>query len=194
MKWIQKSQYQPDGAARPSPRGFTLIERLGVIAIIALLAARCGVPALHAADTTFTKITTGAIVTDEGMFAGCAWGDYNNDGFLDLFVTNGGPQGDVTRSNFLYRNDGNTNQWIKLKLVGTASNRAAIGAKVRVKATIGGNTVWQLREISGGSGWGAKVVSSRISASAMPRTSTPSASSGRPASCRRCTTWRRNSS
>lgn len=39
-----------------------------------------------------------------------------------------------------------------MRLVGTLSNRSAIGAKVRVKATIRGKTFWQLREISGGSG------------------------------------------
>ena len=31
------------------------------------------------------------------------------------------------------------------------ANRTAIGAKVRVKATIDGKTVWQMREVSGGS-------------------------------------------
>ena len=53
---------------------------------------------------------------------------------------------------FLYRNNGNTNSWITFKLVGTVSNRSAIGAKVRVKATIRGKTYWQMREISNGDG------------------------------------------
>ena len=54
-------------------------------------------------------------------------------------------------NNAFFHNNGNTNHWINLKLVGTASNRAAIGAKVRVLATIGGKTFWQRRDI-GGSG------------------------------------------
>ena len=41
-----------------------------------------------------------------------------------------------------------------MKCVGTASNRAGIGAKVRVRATIRTADVWQLREISGGTGFG----------------------------------------
>ncbi len=98
-------------------------------------------------DGTFGRITSGRIVSDIGNFIGCAWGDYDNDGFLDLYVSNGAYQnGD--QSNFLYRNNGNSNAWIKVKLVGTVSNRSAIGAKVRVQATIRGRTITQLREIS----------------------------------------------
>jgi gliding motility-associated-like protein len=37
---------------------------------------------------SFTKITTGAIVTDTSNALGSAWGDYDNDGYLDLFVAN----------------------------------------------------------------------------------------------------------
>ena len=100
-------------------------------------------------DSTFTRVTEGTLVNDAGNSVGCAWGDYDNDGFLDLFVANGA-FGDVSQNNFLYRNNGNTNKWIKIKLVGTVSNRAAIGAKVRIKTTIGAKTVSQLREISSG--------------------------------------------
>jgi hypothetical protein len=103
-------------------------------------------------DGTFTRITEGSIVNDVGQGQGCAWGDYDNDGFVDLFVANGGfAVGIHKQANFLYRNNGNANNWITLKLVGTVSNRGAIGAKVRVRAVIGGRALWQLREISGGS-------------------------------------------
>ncbi len=96
-------------------------------------------------DGRFSLVTAGSVSTDSGLSLTCAWGDYDNDGFLDLFVT--------TRAGYdklLYHNNGNSNHWIMIKLVGTASNRSAIGAKVRVKATIGGKTVWQTREIAGG--------------------------------------------
>ena len=38
---------------------------------------------------TFTRIAAGAIVADVGDSHPCAWGDFNNDGHLDLFVGNG---------------------------------------------------------------------------------------------------------
>ena len=102
-------------------------------------------------DGTFARVTEGSIVNDRGNSVGCAWGDYDNDGFLDLFVTNGAFGGE-NQTNFLYRNNGNNNNWIKIKLVGTVSNRAAIGAKVRIKATIGGRSITQLREVASGVG------------------------------------------
>lgn len=52
-------------------------------------------------DGTFTKITTGAIVNDGGNSTGCAWADYDRDGFVDLFVCN------RNQPNFLYHNNGN---------------------------------------------------------------------------------------
>ena len=50
-------------------------------------------------DGTFTDVTEEAGVGDTGYGHGCAVGDYNNDGYLDLYVTNYG-------NNRLYRNNG----------------------------------------------------------------------------------------
>ena len=98
-------------------------------------------------DGTFTQITEGDLVNDGGDSACGAWGDYDNDGFVDLFVANssnlGGP-------NFLYHNDGNDNGWIKIRCVGRSSNRSAIGTRIRLKARIGGEGFWQLRTIPDG--------------------------------------------
>ena len=107
-------------------------------------------------DGTFTRVTEGAVANDGGRSWGCAWADYDNDGDLDLFVANGmAPTSSphTSEPGFLYRNDGGTNYWIVLHLVGNVSNRSAIGTKVRVLATIRGQTFWQLREVSGGSGY-----------------------------------------
>jgi hypothetical protein len=107
-------------------------------------------------DGTFTGVETGAPVEDNGAGINSwsvAWGDYNNDGFLDILVANGGSAVAVAQPNSLYKNNGNANAWIKIRCEGTASNRSGIGAKVRIKAVIAGKEVWQLREISHGGGW-----------------------------------------
>jgi hypothetical protein len=105
----------------------------------------------------FTRITAGSLVNDVNWSEGGVWGDYDNDGFMDLFVANGGLAGQPgppkPQANSFFHNNGNTNGWLKLKLIGTVSNRAAIGTKVRVRATTGGKSFWQMREISGGDGF-----------------------------------------
>jgi hypothetical protein len=67
---------------------------------------------------------------------GAAYADIDNDGFLDVLVTtNAGPA-------FLFHNEGGTNHSLRLKLVGTKSNRDGIGAVVRV--TSGSEKQWKM--------------------------------------------------
>ncbi|WP_046244722.1 FG-GAP-like repeat-containing protein [Hymenobacter terrenus] len=57
----------------------------------------------------FAKITTGPVVTDATTSYAGTWVDYDNDGDVDLFVTNGlgqTPTGYAAQNNALYRNDG----------------------------------------------------------------------------------------
>ena len=100
-------------------------------------------------DGTFVQVLSGDPVQHSGGGT-CSWVDYDNDGFLDLFLTGGEPG---PLPNLLYHNNGNSNAWLEVKCVGTVANRSAIGAKVRVHASIGGKTFWQLREINNGGGW-----------------------------------------
>ncbi len=62
---------------------------------------------------------------------GAAYADIDNDGFLDMLeTTNGGPA-------ILFHNEGGTNHSVRLKLVGTKSNRDGVGAVVRLTSNNG---------------------------------------------------------
>jgi hypothetical protein len=70
---------------------------------------------------------TGPAIAARHSSRGCAFGDYDNDGDIDVVVNN------MNEIPSLLRNDGgNANNWIKVKLIGTKCNRTAIGARVRV--------------------------------------------------------------
>jgi hypothetical protein len=74
---------------------------------------------------------------------GAAFGDYDNDGDVDVLVIN------INSRPNLYRNDGgNRKSWIGFRLIGTSSNRDAIGARVEIEAA-GRTQVSEVR--SGGS-------------------------------------------
>jgi hypothetical protein len=106
-------------------------------------------------DGTFTPVTTGSPANDMAESMGAQWVDYNRDGFLDLFVNNHGYLS--FGPNLLYRNNGNSNNWLCVNCVGTSSPRFGTGAKVRAKATIRGQEMWQLRLIdAGGTCWGGQ--------------------------------------
>lgn len=99
----------------------------------------------------FTEVanTLGLAAVSSGQRA--AWADYDNDGYLDLYVSNNEQQ------NFLYHNElshasAGPNNWLVIKTIGTMSNRDGLGAQVRAVA---GDLV-QLREVSGGSGNGSQ--------------------------------------
>jgi hypothetical protein len=111
-------------------------------------------------DGTFENVTGTAQVWSSvnGRGDGAAWMDINNDGFLDLYVTNGWGQPILARHgspnclvfgpHILYKNNGNDNRWLKIKLIGVLSNRGAVGAKVWLQA----NGLTQFREVNGGGG------------------------------------------
>ena len=78
----------------------------------------------------FTEVTAqmGSVFAAPKVARAAAYADIDNDGFLDiLLTTNAGPA-------YLFHNEGGTNHSLRVKLVGTKSNRDGIGAVVRVGA------------------------------------------------------------
>jgi hypothetical protein len=84
---------------------------------------------------TFEELveTAGPAVAEAHCSRGCAFGDFDNDGDVDVLVVN------LNEPPSLLRNDlGGKQNWIKVKLEGVQSNRSAIGT--RVLARYGGRT------------------------------------------------------
>ncbi len=101
-------------------------------------------------DGTFVREFDDSTATDVGWSYGCAFGDVDKDGDLDLAVAR---CQSANENNSLYLNNGNSNHWLIVDLQALISNRSAIGARVRVKATINGVATWQTREVSSQSGY-----------------------------------------
>lgn len=95
-------------------------------------------------DGTFYDISenAGAGILDRRASRGAAFGDLDNDGSLEVVVNN------INDSPSLLKNSGERRNWTLLHLIGTKSNRSAIGARVTI--TSGGSR--QMDEVrSGGS-------------------------------------------
>ncbi|HZR59147.1 MAG TPA: CRTAC1 family protein [Terriglobales bacterium] len=76
----------------------------------------------------FQEVTAslGTVFASPKVARGAAYADIDNDGFPDvMFTTNGGRA-------YLFHNEGGTNRSVRIKLVGTKSNRDGIGAVLRV--------------------------------------------------------------
>jgi len=116
---------------------------------------------LNNRDGTFAEVSEAAGFNVSGKGHGTTMADYDNDGDLDIYSPQGGVGGNLgnAQPNRLYRNEGSSNHWLIIQLVGKAradasslpmSNRDGVGAKVTVE--VGGAI--RYAEVSGGSGFG----------------------------------------
>ena len=81
-------------------------------------------------DGTFAEVSqlSGAGLEIKKVSRGASFGDYDDDGDLDIFVLN------LNDRPTLLRNDGgNENNWLMVKTIGTESNRDGIGARIEVR-------------------------------------------------------------
>ena len=79
----------------------------------------------------FTRVATTPLRTS-GPHYGAAAADYDGDGKLDIYMHG------TTTTRGLFRNTSSDAGWLEVRCIGVTSNRSAIGATVRVRATIGG--------------------------------------------------------
>ena len=94
--------------------------------------------------SSFKEISNAAGVDNDKDGRGLGVGDFDNDGRLDFYQAN------ADQNSLFYRNTTtDAGHWVELKLVGTRSNRDAIGARVTLKA--GARTL--IREVDGGNGY-----------------------------------------
>ena len=76
---------------------------------------------------TFKQGKTGPAVTQPHSSRGTAFGDFDNDGDVDVAIINMNEAPSLLRNDCLSRNN-----WLKVRCIGTKSNRSAVGARVRV--------------------------------------------------------------
>jgi enediyne biosynthesis protein E4 len=97
-------------------------------------------------DGSFEEVSelSGAAVLEPHSSRGCAFGDFDNDGNLDVLIWN------MSEPLSLLKNENRSgNHWLSVKTVGTKSNRSGIGARITV--TAGGRR--QIREVLSGSSY-----------------------------------------
>lgn len=97
---------------------------------------------MNKGDGTFTTVTTGDIVTGTYDATTTSWADYDNDGDMDCFI------GTHAGEYILLQNNTSGNHYLAVSLTGVKSNRSAYGAKVRIKTTVNGKSMWQMRELT----------------------------------------------
>jgi hypothetical protein len=109
----------------------------------------------------FAEITAGSGTGHLQKGHAVACGDWDRDGDVDLFVELGGVVNGDRFHNVLFQNPGQANRWLMLKLSGRESNRAAIGARIKL-VTAGEQPLTIHRHITSGSSFGANPLAQTI--------------------------------
>jgi FG-GAP-like repeat/ASPIC and UnbV len=109
----------------------------------------------NVAGKRFVDITTSSGTGHLQKGHGVSFADWDCDGDLDLFIETGGAVPGDKAYNVLFQNPGHGRHWLKVKLVGTKTNRSALGAKIQVDVVHKDGTTQLIhRQIGGGSSYG----------------------------------------
>jgi len=115
----------------------------------------------NVAGKRFAEITTTSRTGHLQKGHGVACGDWDRDGNVDLFMEVGGALPGDRYHNVLFQNPGQGNHWLEVKLIGKKTNRAAIGARIKV-ITAGDHPLTVHRHVSSGSSFGANPLQQHI--------------------------------
>ena len=110
----------------------------------------------------FANVTTAAGVGHLQKGHGVAFADLDNDGDQDLYIVLGGAYAGDGYWNALFENPGFGNHWITLNLVGTKSNRCAIGARIRAEIREDGVRRSVYKWVNSGGSFGANPLRQQI--------------------------------
>jgi hypothetical protein len=116
---------------------------------------------LNLAGKQFAEVTKASGTGNLQKGHGVACGDWDCDGNVDLFIQMGGAVSGDKYHNILFQNPGTEHRWLTVKLVGTRSNRAAMGAHL-VVTTKGPDASEIHRWVSSGSSFGANPLEQTI--------------------------------
>jgi FG-GAP-like repeat/ASPIC and UnbV len=109
----------------------------------------------------FAEITASSGTGNLQKGHGVACGDWNRDGNVDLFVQMGGASNGDRYHNILFQNPGHPHHWLTLKLIGQKSNRASLGARIKI-VTTGNEPLTIHRHITTGSSFGGNPLQQTI--------------------------------
>jgi len=111
----------------------------------------------------FTDVTASSGTGDLDKGHGVAFADLANNGQEDLLVSIGGATPGDAHAFRVFQNPGNHNDWITVKLVGVKSNRAGIGARIKVTVENAGQGIRSIyRTVGSGGSFGANPIEQHI--------------------------------
>ena len=116
----------------------------------------------NAGDGSFHDVTTSGGFGHLQKGHGISFADLDNDGDQDVFAVLGGAYSGDVYPNALFVNPGHGHRWITLRLEGSRSNRAAIGARVRLELETPAGPRRLFRTVSTGGSFGASSLQQEI--------------------------------
>ena len=122
----------------------------------------------------FSDITMSSGTGHIGRGHGIAFADIDNDGEVEIFGMMGGAEPSDAHSDVLFKRPGHSeNSWVTVKLVGVRTNRAAIGARIKVTVENEDHSLRSIyRDVNSGGSFGASPLEQHIGLSRARRIDT----------------------